>query len=141
MHKRIVSLVILSLVLSTGLLLAEDLTPSDLVAAAKAEITSITVAEAKALFDKGGYLFVDVREPDEFKMGHIPGAVNIPRGLVEFRIGAQVQENKDAKIVLNCKTGGRSALATQSLKKLGYKNLLNMDGGWTAWEGAGYPVE
>ena len=141
MHKRIVSLVILSLVLSTGLLLAEDLTPSDLVAAAKAEISSITVAEAKALFDKGEYLFIDVREPDEFKMGHIPGAVNIPRGLVEFRIGAQVQENKNAKIVVSCKTGGRSALATQTLKKLGYKNLLNMDGGWTAWEEAGYPVE
>ena len=145
MHKRIVSLVVLSLVLSvtsgTGLLLAEDLTPQDLVASAKAEISSITVAEAKDLLDKGEYLFIDVREPDEFKMGHIPGAVNIPRGLVELRIGAQVEENKDAKIVIYCKSGGRSSLATQSLAKLGYKKLLNMDGGWIAWEEAGYPVE
>jgi rhodanese-related sulfurtransferase len=141
MHKRIVSLVILALVLSTGLLLAEDMTPQDLVAAAKKEITSITVAEAKELLDKGEHLFLDVREPDEVKMGNIPGAVNIPRGLLEFRIGAQVDENRDAKIVVYCKSGGRSSLATQSLKKLGYKNALNMDGGWTAWEEAGYPVE
>jgi len=145
MYSRVISLLILSLVLSVtvgaGVLSAEDLTPKDLVAAAKAEITNITVAEAKALLDKGEYLFIDVREPAEFKMGHIPGAVNIPRGLVEFKIGAQVEENKDAKIVVNCKSGGRSALATQSLEKLGYKNLLNMDGGWLAWEEAGYPVE
>ena len=144
MQRRVFSVVVLSLVLGlmlgAGLLWAEDMTPQDLVAAAKAEVTSIDVAKAKSILDQGGYLFIDVREPSEYTMGHIPGAINIPRGLVEFRIAAEAEE-KDAKVVVYCKTGGRSSLATQSLEKLGYTALLNMDGGWVAWEKAEYPVE
>ena len=144
MQRRVSFVIFLSLVLSValgaGLLWAEDLTPKDLVAMAKAEITSIDVAKGKSIFDQGGYLFIDVREPAEYKMGHIPGAINIPRGLVEFKIAAEVEE-KDAKVVVYCKSGGRSSLATQSLEKLGYTALLNMDGGWLAWEKAEYPVE
>ncbi len=144
MQRRVSFVIFLSLVLSVtlgaGLLWAEDLTAKDLVAMAKAEITSIDVAKAKSILDEGGYLFIDVREHAEYKMGHISGAINIPRGLIEFKIAGEASE-KDAKVVVYCKSGGRSSLSTQSLEKLGYTALLNMDGGWLAWEKAEYPVE
>jgi rhodanese-related sulfurtransferase len=130
----------LFLALSSGLVFADGMTAGEMVAAAKAEITEITVADAKGLLDQGGYVFVDVREPNETAMGTIPGAVTIPRGLLEFRIGTAAAE-KDAKIVVYCKSGGRSALATQTLGKMGYTAALSMNGGWTAWEEAGYPIE
>jgi rhodanese-related sulfurtransferase len=111
-----------------------------MVAAAKAEITEITVADAKGLLDQGGYLFIDVREPNETAMGTIPGAVAIPRGLLEFRIAGEAPD-KNGKIVVYCKSGGRSALATQTLGKMGYTAAVSMNGGWGAWEEAGYPIE
>ena len=119
---------------------AEGLTGSEMVAAAKAEITEITVADAKGFLDQGGYLFVDVREPNETAMGTIPGAVTIPRGLLEFRIAAEAPD-KNGKIVVYCKSGGRSALATQTLKKMGYTAAVSMNGGFSAWEEAGYPID
>lgn len=144
MQRRVSKVIIVSLVLiftlGTGTLLAENITAPDLMAAAKAMITSIDAAQAKAYLDEGGYLFIDVRTADEYKMGHVPGAINIPRGLLEFRIASSVPE-KDAKVVVYCKSGGRSSLATQTLKIMGYTELLNMDGGWNAWDAAEYPVE
>ena len=92
------------------------------------------------VFDRGGYLFVDVREPNETAMGTVPGATLVPRGLLEFRFPSAV-EDQDAKIVVYCKSGGRSSLATYTLMHMGYKNVVSMDGGWSAWEEAGYPVE
>jgi rhodanese-related sulfurtransferase len=85
-------------------------------------------------------VFLDVREPDEYKAGHIPGAVNIPRGLLESRIEDQVSD-KNSTIVVYCRSGVRSALASATLVKMGYKGVLNMDGGWKAWQEAGYPAE
>ncbi len=128
------------LVVGAGMLAAEGPTAQDLVAAAKKQITGISVAEAKAMLDKGGYLFIDVREPNETNMGIIPGAITIPRGLLEFQIASKVPD-QGAKIVIYCKSGGRGALATQTLVHMGYANTVNMDGGWMAWEQAGYPVD
>ena len=143
MQRCVSKVIIVSLVLiftlGTGTLLA-DVTAPELMAAAKAMVTSTDAAGAKKLLDEGGYLFIDVRTADEYKMGHIPGAINIPRGLLEFRIASTVPE-KDAKVVVYCKSGGRSSLATQTLKIMGYSALLNMDGGWNAWTAAEYPVE
>ena len=98
------------------------------------------MSEAKECFDKGGYVFIDCRTEDEFKMGHVPGAMHIPRGVMEFKIDKKVPD-KTANIVLYCKKGGRGCLATCTLCRMGYKNVKNMDGGWMAWEKAGYPVE
>ena len=109
-------------------------------AEAKKSIVEISVSDAKAMLDKGGVLFLDVREPKEYKSGHIPGAINAPRGLLEFKIGKKMPD-KNATAVVYCKTGGRSSLATDTLVKMGYKNLKSMDGGWKAWTKAGYPVE
>ena len=123
-----------------SLALAQDMTAKDLVAEAKKNITMISVSEAKALFDKGGVLFLDCREPKEYKSGHIPGAINIPRGLLEFKIGSKISD-KNAPVVMYCKSGGRASLACCSIQRMGYKNVKNMDGGWKAWAKAGYPVE
>jgi len=119
---------------------AEGLTATQLVEEAKKDICEISVSEAKSLLDKGGYVFLDCREPSEFKMGHIPGAINIPRGLMEFQIDKKIPDKK-TEVVLYCKSGGRGCLATCTLCRMGYKNVKNVAGGWLAWEKAGYPVE
>ncbi len=117
------------------------LTTHQLVAMAKAVVPEVTVQQAKANIDKGVYkVILDVREPKEYRAGHVPGAINIPRGLLEFKVAAKIPD-KSTPILVYCKTGGRGALAGQTLMKLGYKNVANMDGGWKAWEKAGYPVE
>lgn len=136
----IAAALILAFCLSAPTALAEEMTAKELVQEAKKDICEVTVSEAKELFDKGGYVFVDCREPKEFKMGHIPGAVNIPRGLMEFKVTKKIPD-KSANIIIYCKYGGRGALSTCSLCKMGYKNVKNMDGGWEAWLKAGYPVE
>ena len=120
--------------------LAKDMTAKDLVAEAKKNVTMISLDEAKALFDKGGVTFLDCRDAKEFKSGHVPGAVNISRGVLEFKIEKKIPD-KNANIVMYCKTGGRGCLACESIGKMGYKNVKNMDGGWKAWEKAGYPVD
>ena len=125
---------------NAALALAKDMTAKDLVAEAKKNITSISVSDAKALFDKGGVTFLDCRDQKEFKSGHIPGAVNISRGLLEFKIAKKISD-KNAQIIMYCKSGGRGSLASDSIGKMGYKNVKNMDGGWKAWAKAGYPVE
>ena len=115
-------------------------TPAQMVADAKAQIMHVSADVVKVLFDTKEYAFVDVREPSETRMGYIPGAFLIPRGLVEFRIGSTI-EDKNAKIVVYCKSGGRSSLATLALKNLGYTNVISMDGGFSAWQEAGYPMD
>jgi len=125
---------------NVSLAVAADMTAKDFVAEAKKNITTISVGEAKALFDKGGVIFLDIREPKEYKSGHIPGAINVPRGLLEFTIGKEMPD-KNAQAVVYCRSDGRSSLGTDTLVKMGYKSLKNMDGGWKAWTKAGYPVE
>ena len=125
---------------NSSLALAKDWTAKEFKAEALKNITTISVADAKALLDKGGVTFLDVREPKEYKSGHVPGAVNVPRGLLEFKIGKKLPD-KNATVVVYCKSGGRSCLSTDTLVKMGYKTLKNMDGGWKAWAKAGYPVD
>ena len=130
----------IALVFNAPVALAKDMTAKDLVEKAKKNITMISLDEAKALFDKGGIIFLDCRDSKEYKAGHIPGAINISRGLLEFKIEGKIPD-KNANIVMYCKSGGRACLACESIGKMGYKNLKNMEGGWMAWEKAGYPVD
>ncbi len=119
----------------------KPMTATDFVNQAKKHITEITVAEAKAKIESGQPVVVlDVREPKEYKRGHLPKAVNLPRGLLEFKV-TKVIPDKNAYVIVYCKSGGRSALATLTLKRMGYKNAVSMAGGWKAWVKAGYPVE
>lgn len=116
------------------------MTAMDLVAEAKRQITEVSVDEAQAWLGKTQLL--DVREPGEFTAGCVPGAANIPRGVLEFKVGAQLdlQTHQDTKIIVYCQTGGRSALATEALQKLGYRGAVSMAGGFKAWSESGKPV-
>ena len=78
---------------------------------------------------------------DEFAAGHIPGAVHISRGMLEFRFSAMpALQSRDIRVVLYCKTSGRAALAGVALREMGYLNVLNIAGGFDAWVAAGKPV-
>ena len=117
-----------------------SLTAVDLVNLAKQNITEIKLERAEQALSKE--LILDVREPEEHATGCLPGAVNIPRGVLEFKISnhASFQDQQDAKIIVYCQTGGRSALATEALLKLGYKNAVSITGGFNAWSEHGLPV-
>jgi len=132
--------IIFAIALTVPLAVAKDMTSEDLVAEAKKKICEISVLDAKGLLDKGECVFVDCRTKKEYKMGHIPGALNIPRGLLEFKVAKKIPD-KEKSIIMYCKKGGRGCLATCTLCKMGYKNVKNMEGGWLEWEKAGYPVE
>jgi rhodanese-related sulfurtransferase len=115
-------------------------TAHDLVAAAKARVLEVSVASAEEAIREASVL-VDVREADEFAAGHVPGAVHISRGMLEFRFsGMPALQPRDIKIVLYCKTSGRAALAGAALQEMGYLNVQNIAGGFDAWVAAGKPV-
>jgi molybdopterin/thiamine biosynthesis adenylyltransferase len=97
-------------------------------------------AEVKKRLDAGeSVVVVDVRDPDEYRDGHIEDAANISRGFLEFRIGT-VASDPAAPIVLYCQTGLRSVLAAKALKDLGYQNVVNLQGGFQKWAQSGLPV-
>jgi len=124
-------------------------TVQELVAKAKAGIREISQEELLALQARGVPL-IDVREPGEFAQGHIAGAVNIPRGVLEFEVDGHPAVNcvkdpalahRDAPLVLSCRSGGRSALAAAALLELGFVEPLSLAGGIQAWVGAGRPTQ
>ncbi|MBT9098147.1 MBL fold metallo-hydrolase [Methylovulum psychrotolerans] len=110
-------------------------TVQDWVAQAKQQITEVTVDTAKKLLAEGNVVLVDTREESEYAAGHIDAALLLPRGVLEFKIGGIPELADHSKAVLiYCRTGGRSALAAQSMQQLGYKNVLSMAGGFEAWQ-------
>jgi rhodanese-related sulfurtransferase len=112
----------------------------DLVVAAKAHVPEVSVDKAEQAIRDADVL-VDVREADEFAAGHVPGAVHISRGMLEFRFsGMPALQARDIRVVLYCKTSGRAALAGVSLREMGYLNVQNIAGGFDAWVAAGKPV-
>ena len=131
---------VFSLALSFGCASKKPMTTQEMEAEARKHIKEISVADAKAEFDSGKAIFLDVREPEEYKKGHIPKAKHLPRGKLEYDI-AKIIPDKSARIVAYCKVGGRGCFATDTLCCLGYTNIVNMAGGWKAWVKAGYPVE
>jgi rhodanese-related sulfurtransferase len=122
--------------------------PAELVGRVKATIRECSVMEAQECVNTHT-LLIDIREPAEFQRGHIPGAVHLPRGLLEFEIHGLVQRThsesggspEDQPIVLYCGTGGRSALAAETLANMGYRNVRSMSGGLVAWSQARLPVD
>jgi rhodanese-related sulfurtransferase len=104
-----------------------------LVDEAKKEIHEIGPADLKQMQESGeDFVLIDVREPDEVAKGTIPGAVAIPRGLVDVNID-QVTTDKDKRVVLYCGGGSRSALAGWMLKKMGFRNVISLAGGYRRW--------
>lgn len=118
-----------------------SLTPHDLVIEARRQVKEIPSQEALKLLGEG-VVAIDVREYDEFAAGHLPGAVNVPRGLLEFLIGNLSQAaNKDAAILLYCKSSGRAALSAVQLQKLGYTDVRSLAGGFERWSADALPIE
>ena len=122
--------------------------PAELVGRAKATITECSVTDVSARRDDNTIL-IDIREPAEFARGHLPGALHLPRGMLEFEVHGLVEKHRaeqsgnpeDVPIVLYCGTGGRSALAAESMDTLGYRNVCSMAGGVAAWTQAGLRLE
>jgi len=113
----------------------------EMVDKALASVKLVSIQDLKKAMDnKEDIVILDVRNPNEYDAAHIPGAVNVSRGLLEFQIWSVVPD-KNAKIYVYCKTGGRSALAAKQLNEFGYKNAVSVDNGGVAWVKAGYPVQ
>lgn len=118
-----------------------DKTAEHFVKEAKKTVKEISVADAKAAIDSGKVaVILDCRTAKEFKKGHLPKAINIPRGLLEFKVTKKIP-NKSGYIICYCKSGGRSCLSSCTLGEMGYTNVKSMAGGWKAWVKAGYPIE
>lgn len=116
-------------------------TSHDLVVEAKSRIKEVSIVEARDMIQSGAVV-LDVREPGEYESGHVPGAINVPRGLLEFKLASTPDLNQtDKPIVVYCKTSGRSALAVVTLAEMGVSNTVNMGGGFDAWAEAGYPTD
>ena len=119
----------------------------DFVRAAKSCVTEITPDELKAKLDaKEDLVLVDVRESAEFEHGHIPGAHLVPRGIIEAAADTSYPKHypplsgaRNQQIVVYCATSGRSAMAAAVLQMMGFKNVLNLAGGFTSWEAEGMP--
>jgi rhodanese-related sulfurtransferase len=113
---------------------------ADLVAQAKAKVENLDVEQVAAELERGDVQVVDLRESEELAAsGRIPGAVHIPRGLLEFKAAEAIDPSK--RVILHCAVGGRSALAATTLETMGYTNVAHLDGGFTAWAQAGKPVD
>ena len=120
--------------------MAEQKGFQDLVADAKKKITEISPTDAASRTKSSSdAVIVDVREKDEFDESHIPDAVNMSRGMVELEVEDKFPD-RNATIICHCGGGGRSALAAESLQKMGYKNVRSMAGGFKAWKAAGLPT-
>ena len=127
-------------------------TGAQLAAEAKTKIQELTVEQLAALVKTTDPRVIDVREPAEFAAGHIPNAVSMPRGVLEMQLHSHpaVAAEKDAVLALTelakqplyliCRSGARSALAAESLHRMGFHEVYSIAGGMTAWQDAGLPV-
>lgn len=122
-------------------------TAAALVAEAKANVENLTVEQFAKEVEGGDAVVVDLREPEELATaGRVPGAVHVPRGMLEFRSDPTSPYHDNAldpagRTLLYCASGGRSALGAAALKELGYTNVAHLDGGFKNWAEAGRRVE
>src|SRR5437763_8555797 len=107
---------------------------------AKGRVRELTVDQVKAKLDRGEkFHLVDVREESEYAKDHLPGALHLGKGVLERDVEARIPDT-GAEVVLYCGGGFRSALAADNLQKMGYTNVLSMDGGIRGWREKGYPL-
>jgi len=112
----------------------------EMVAKARAAIKVVPAADVKAMIEKKeNMILLDVRDGGEYSAGHLPGAMNISRGTLEFNVFGKIPD-QNAKVYVYCKTKARSTLATKTLTDLGYKNAMLVDISFEDWVKAGYPV-
>ena len=122
-------------------------TAAQLVAAAKSRTENLSPDTVAAELEAGNAVLIDLREPDErATTGAIPGAIHAPRGMLECYADPTSSYHRpefdpNQRTILHCASGGRSALAADTLKQLGYRNVAHLEGGITAWKETGHPVE
>lgn len=120
---------------------------ADMVAAAKAQVQNLDADAVEEELRSGGAVLVDLREPEErAEQGSIPGAVHVPRGMLEFRADPTSPYHAETldpsrRVILHCASGGRSALGAAALQSMGYEDVAHLDGGMKAWKEAGKPVQ
>jgi len=108
---------------------------------AKQRIREVTIADVKAKLERReAFHLIDVREDGEWTNGHLPRAQHLCKGIIERDIESTIPDHA-APIVLYCGGGFRSALAADNLQRMGYTNVVSMDGGWREWTAASYPVD
>ncbi len=116
-------------------------TSDQMVKEAKASIKEVSIDDVRRMIDnREKIIILDVRDRDEFETGYIPGAKNLSRGMLEFKIATMVPD-KNASIIVYCGVDLRGPLATRTLNEMGYRNAVNINGGLKAWKAAGYPIE
>ena len=154
--KRIPALLLLIVVINCYLFLpalaADKATQNwptsvdEMISTAKSSINMIDMKKFDAVLESNDYgLIIDVREPYEFDSGHVTGAINIPRGVIEFmiwdKVGFPDKTDLGEKIYIYCRTGSRTALAAATLKDLGFTNIYGVDMKFYNWLRFGYPTE
>ena len=106
----------------------------------KTRVSECNVDEAKKRMESGDtVVLVDVREESEYAAGHLPNAIHVGKGVIERDIETKVPD-KETPLILYCGGGFRSALAADALQKMGYTNVISMDGGWRDWTQKSYPT-
>jgi Rhodanese-related sulfurtransferase len=115
-------------------------TGAELTEEARAQIREVSPAEVKKMVEgKEEVVLLDVREPNEWNLGRIPGAVHLPRGNLESKLEGMIDRGR--KIVVYCARGNRSALAALTMKQMGYEDVASMSGGFQTWPDVNGPVE
>ncbi len=120
---------------------------AELVADAKTRVENLSPEQVAQELEQGGVTLIDLREPEERQQqGVIPQAIHAPRGMLEFYADAtspyhRSEFNPEQRIILHCASGGRSALAADTLQQMGYTHVAHLDGGLKVWKEKGYPVE
>lgn len=108
---------------------------------ARSRVRELDIHAVRQMIDRGeSFHLVDVREESEWAAGRLPGARHLSKGILERDV-EKVYPDTHTRLVLYCGGGYRSALAADNLQKMGYDNVYSMDGGWSAWTGAGFAVE
>jgi rhodanese-related sulfurtransferase len=108
---------------------------------AKSRISQIDIDQYRQMKESGEpHVLVDVREDSEWQKGHAAGATHLGKGVIERDIESKIPD-KNAKLVLYCGGGFRSALAADAIQKMGYTNAISLDGGWSAYAKSGLPVD
>lgn len=137
--RILISVVALALFLSNLTWAATPLSDERVKEAKQCGIVEVDIAKAKELINKGAVI-VDVRELNEYRDGHIPGAIWAPRGLLDFLAHTWLPD-KEKVYLIYCRTGGRGIISACDMKKMGYKNVFNLKGGFNAWLEAKEQVE
>ena len=111
-----------------------------LVEEVKSRVREVSIDDARRKLEAGKAKVIDVREDNEWAAGHARGAEHMGRGVIERDIEARFPD-RNSELILYCGGGFRSALATDNLQKMGYRNVWSMAGGWRAWQAAGAPID